>query len=61
MIWIILFIVMIGIAMYAGYRVKGENYSAGRGMFKNSENDMPEYKKNDFSDYNPYDYKSMRK
>lgn len=61
MIWIILLIVMIAIGMYGGYRFRGENYSSGRGMFKNSEYDMPEDKNGDFSDYDPYEFKNLRK
>ena len=61
MIWIILLIVMAAIGMHASYRFKGENYSAGRGMFRNSGNDLPEYKNNDFSDYDPYEFKNMLK
>ena len=61
MIWIILLILMIAIAMYASYRFKGENYSAGRGMFKNSDNDLPEFRNNEFSHYDPYEFKNMRK
>ena len=61
MIWIFLLIVIIVIGMYASYRFNGENYSAGRGMFENSDYDMPEYKNNEFSDYDPYEFKNMRK
>jgi len=43
------------------YRANGENYSAGRGMFTNSENNLPENKNSDFSDYDPYEYKNLRK
>ena len=60
MIWIILLIFLILLGGYGAYRFKGENYSAGRGMFKNSEYDIDDQKK-DFSDYDPYEYKNMRK
>lgn len=60
MIWIFLLIVMIVIGMIGGYKVQGERYSAGRGFFKNSEYDLDE-KKNDISDYSPWEYKDMRK
>lgn len=60
MIWIILLIIMILIAMIGLYKVKGEGYSAGRGMFRNSEYDLPENKKGDFNDYEPWDHKDMR-
>ncbi len=60
MIWVILLIVMIGIGMHGAYRMRGEGYSAGRGMFKNSEDNISE-NKDDFSDYDPYEFRNMRK
>lgn len=42
------------------YRKSGEGYSAGRGFFTNSEYDLDDSRK-DFSDYDPWEYKDMRK
>ncbi len=55
MLIILIVIVMIGV-----YKKTGEGYSAGRGMFRNSEYDMPENKKEDFNDYEPWNHKNMR-
>lgn len=59
--WIAMLIVMILIIMYAMYKNRGMDYSAGRGFFTNSDNSMPEDNKNEFSDYDPYDYDNLRK
>lgn len=60
MIWIILLCIAVIIIGISYYKISGEGYSAGRGMFKNSDNDISE-NKNDFSDYEPWEYKNMRK
>lgn len=60
MIWVVILIVMLLIGGYGAYRFSGEGYSAGRGMFKNSDDCMNEHK-DDFSDYDPYEFKNMRK
>ena len=60
MTWIIILIVMILIAIIGGYKKTGEGYSAGRGLFKNSDFDLDDSKK-DFSDYEPWEHKNMRK
>lgn len=60
MIWIMLLCIAIIIAGLGIYKKNGEGYSAGRGMFKNSEDYMPD-KKDDFVDYEPWEYKNMRK
>lgn len=59
--WIAMLIVMILIGMYGAYKNRGMDYSAGRGWFKNSDNAMPEDNREEFSDYNPYDYDDLRK
>ncbi len=60
MIWIVLLIVMVLIGGAGVYRKIGEGYSAGRGFFTNSEYDLDDSRK-DFSDYDPWEYKDMRK
>ncbi len=47
--------------MYSYYRTKGMDYSAGRGFWKNSDYAMKEDNKEEFSDYNPYNYDNLRK
>lgn len=60
MIWIVLLIVMMLIVGVGVYKKNGEGYSAGRGMFRGSEYDLDDGKK-DFSDYEPWEHKDMRK
>lgn len=60
MIWVIILIVIVLIGGYGAYRFSGEGYSAGRGMFKNSDENLSE-KKDDFTDYDPYEFKDLRK
>ena len=60
MTWIFILIVIMLIAVIGGYKKTGEGYSAGRGLFKNSENDLNDSEK-DFSDYEPWEQKNMRK
>ncbi len=60
MVWFILLCVMILIGFIGSYKFRGEGYSAGRGMFKNSDDYIPDDKE-EFSDYNPYEHKNMRK
>ncbi len=60
MFWIFLLIVMVLIGFWGGYKKTGEGYSAGRGLFKNSEYDIDDSNK-DFSDYEPWEHKDMRK
>ena len=60
MTWIFILIVIMIIAVIGGYKKTGEGYSAGRGLFKNSDYDLNDSEK-DFSDYEPWEYKNMRK
>ena len=60
MIWIGMLIVMLLIGGSGVYFKNGEGYSAGRGLYKGSEFDLDDGKK-DFSDYEPWEYKNMRK
>ncbi len=60
MIWTILLTVLVFIGMIGGYKKQGEEYSAGRGLFRRSEYDLNE-KNNDISDYEPWEYKDIRK
>ena len=59
-IWIFLLICLI-LIMYSYYKTKGMDYSAGRGFWKNSDYAMKEDNKEEFSDYNPYNYDNLRK
>ena len=60
MFWIFVLIVLVLIGGIGGYKKIGEGYSAGRGFFKDSEFDLDDSNK-DFSDYEPWDHKNMRK
>ena len=60
MIWIVLLIVMLLIGGAGFYKKNGEGYSAGRGFFTNSEYNLDDSPA-DFSDYDPWEYKNMRK
>lgn len=53
-------IVIVLIGAFGGYRKIGEGYSAGRGIFKNSDYDLNE-SNGDISDYDPWEFKNMRK
>ena len=59
--WIFMLICTILIGMYAFYKTKGMDYSAGQGFWKNSEYNMDSNKKGDISDYDPYHYDNPRK
>ena len=59
MIWIVLLIILVLIGAYGGYKKTGEGYSAGRGMFRGSEDDLDDDRK-DFSDYEPWEHNNMR-
>lgn len=61
MTWIIILGAVMAILVIGVYKQKGEGYSAGRGMFRNSDYDLPENKKDDFNDYEPWNYDDMRK
>lgn len=60
MFWIFMLIVIVLIGAFGGYRKIGEGYSAGRGIFKNSDYDLDE-SNGDISDYEPWEFKNMRK
>lgn len=60
MVWVILLCVIVLIMGISYSKIIGEGYSAGRGMFKNSDNELSEETK-DLSDYDPWEYKDLRK
>ena len=60
MIWIVLLILLLLIAGVASYKKNGEGYSAGRGLFTLSEYNLDDSRK-DFTDYDPWEYRNMRK
>lgn len=60
MFWFIMLGVMFCIIATACIKKTGEGYSAGRGMFKNSDGYIEEGRE-EFSDYNPYEYETMLK
>ena len=60
-LWITLLICMILIIMYAFYKKRGMDYTAGQGFWKNSEYDIENEQGKDFSDYDPYHYDNLRK
>ena len=59
--WMGMLICMVLIFMYAGYKSKGMDYTAGQGFFKKSGYSIPEDNKQEFEDYSPYDYDDLRK
>lgn len=62
MIWIILLCLAVLLVGVAIYRKSGEGYSAGRGMFKMSDDNIYNDKeKEDFSDYEPFNFDDMRR
>ena len=60
-LWLGLLICMILICMYASYKTKGMDYTAGQGFFKKIGYSIPEDNKQEFEDYSPYDYDDLRK
>lgn len=60
MIWIVLLIIMVMIGGAGVYKRSGENYSAGRGFFTNSKYNLDDSQK-ELSDYDPWEYKDLRK
>ena len=60
MFWFVMLGVMFYILAIACLRKSGESYSAGQGMFKNSDGYIEEGRE-EFSDYNPYEYDSILK
>lgn len=62
MIWVILLCALVLLIGYAIYRKSGEGYSAGRGMFKMSDDNIYGNKEEeDFSDYEPFNFDEMMK
>lgn len=61
MIWIVLLCIAVLLIGIAAYRKNGEGYSAGRGMFINSEDNLGSKNVEDISDYEPFNFDDMRK
>lgn len=59
--WIFMLICMVLISMYAFYKNKGMDYSAGKGFWKNSDYSSEDEDNGEFSDYDPYHYDNLRK
>lgn len=60
MFWMFMLVVIVLISIFGGYRKTGEGYSAGRGIFKNSDYDLDD-SRGDLSDYDPWEFKNMRR
>lgn len=61
MIWILLLFVAVLVVGVGVYRKNGEGYSAGRGMFINSEDNLDSKNVEDLTDYEPFNFEDMRK
>lgn len=59
--WIIFLIIVIGIFAIIGWRNANENYTAGNGLFKRSDDNLSKDEHLDPSDYNYYNSKDKLK
>ncbi|MEE0859189.1 MAG: hypothetical protein U0M12_06975 [Acutalibacteraceae bacterium] len=58
--WVFLAVLVLGVVMFIAMRGSGDDYNAGSGMFKNSEFNINEDKK-DFSDVEYYNNEKNNK
>ncbi len=53
--WVLLFVLFVIVAFILGVRTANQNYTAGGGMFKRSDNNLNKDEHMDASDFNYYD------
>lgn len=59
--WIVFLIIVIGVFAIIGWRNANENYTAGSGLFKRSDDNLSKDEHLDPSDYNYYNSKDKLK